>query len=287
VTYVLCFTFCLSASTLCPVHARRPTKQQKHHQPHTNTQLFDADKARARRAAISDDIARGHFDDLAGAKSLGKPWPARSFPPGPRRPALPALQCVDALAPRAGGPPADWRAWLAPGTLVLVGLRASAEAGLDSWAAAYADAFFGDGGGGGSGVDGPNLDPLLRPTPRIVDLTVNDRTPALALALPGMKAALLKGAAAGAARRRAAVAATHFGRAPDLRAALRLTNALAAHAAVVGRVGGTAGHGEEDGSGLGVAWLGSGLAEPEEAAAMVAAAAAEGGWSVGRRRLPG
>jgi hypothetical protein len=175
---------------------------------------------------------------------------------------LPPLECVEVGAPSTA---VDWRAWLTPGTLLLVGLRASAEAGLDSWAAAYAGALMM--GGGGSGSSSASLGVLPSPTPsspRIVDLTIYDRTSALVLALPGMKSALLRGAGAGAARRRASIAGAHFGRAPEVRASLRLANALAAHAVVVGREGG-------------MAWLGSGLARAGEGEVeeMVAVARAE------------
>ena len=209
---------------------------------------------------------------------MDKPFPAAAFPPGPGRPALPPLACVHAWGGgggvRGGVAEEDLRAWLTPGTLLLVGLRASAEAGLDSWAAAYSGALMtggmggeGGGGGGGSGSSGSTASLVGAPSslaapPRIVDLTVYDRTPALALALPGMKGALLRGAAAGARARGAAVAAAHFGPAPDLRAALRLGNALAAYAVVVGREGG-------------VAWLGSGVAVAGEAEEMVGVARAE------------
>lgn len=188
----------------------------------------------------------------------------------------------------AASAPLDWRGWLAPGTLLLVGLRASAEAGLDSWAAGYAGALMREGGEGGEVGGGGALASSASPpspppiSPRIVDLTIYDRTPALALALPGMKAALLRGAAAGAARRRAAVAGAHFGAAPEVRAALRLGNALAAHAVVVGRAGGGTGGGGGGGgaTALGVAWLGSGVAGGEEVEAMVRAARAEFGGVV-------
>jgi len=252
-------------------------------------QLFNKELAAERKAALRADLAVGHFDDLKGAKTASKPFAARAVPEGAAL-LLPSLDLAvvaretggggesssgsgsgattlgevlsRALLPDGGGRGGSLGTRRGP-LLLFLGSRASAEPALDSWARAA---------GGGPPAPSPDArsPPPSPPSPPllpIVDLTLFDRVSPILLALPGGKGALLRGAAEGARRRGARVAAAHFGSgaggARALREALGATNALAGYACVLDC------EVEEGGGGAltaraRVRWIGAGEAEAAE-----------------------